>query len=77
MNLFSHDIGDLFRGDHALFQEPFEDFEGTAFQVFIGFLIELTVFADQVNQGFFLWNHGRFLHILFYKTFLFDLKAGA
>ena len=54
MNLFQHDIGDLFGGDQALFQEPFEDFKGTAFQVFIGLFIELAVSADQVDQGFLL-----------------------
>jgi hypothetical protein len=54
MNLFSEGIGDLFRGDDLLLQESFEDLVSAAFQILFGFLVEITMFADQIDQKFFV-----------------------
>jgi hypothetical protein len=54
INLFSEGIGNLLRGDDLLLQESLEDLVSAAFQILVGFLVEVTMFTDQIDQKFFL-----------------------
>jgi hypothetical protein len=50
MNLFPGRIENLFRGDHSLLEEPFQDPEGAALQVLIGLFVELAMFTDEIDE---------------------------
>jgi hypothetical protein len=54
MNLSLEDIDDILRSDNPFFQESFQDFEGTALQVFVRLFEKFTVPADEMNKRFFL-----------------------
>jgi hypothetical protein len=53
-NLFPEGIGNLFRGEDLLFQKPFENFVGPAFQILVGFFIEIATLTDQIGQRLFI-----------------------
>jgi hypothetical protein len=57
MDLFSESIGDLFRGEDLLFQKPLENFVGAAFQILVGFFIEVAMLTDQIGQGLLIQVH--------------------
>jgi len=44
-------------GNDLLFQKSFKDFVSPAFQVLFRFFIEVTMFADQIDQRLFIQFH--------------------
>ena len=59
MNLFPAGIDDLFRGDHPFLQQPLQDLIGTALKILIRLLVEVTVFADKLDERFFIQGRSK------------------
>jgi hypothetical protein len=50
MNLFLGGVENLFRGDHSLLKEPFQDLEGAALQVLFRLFVKVTMFTDEIDE---------------------------